>query len=108
MLGDLGLVTEARPTYFVAFGLVVLNLGIALVQQPLRRPLLAFQITGLIMLLERPGPLVESHASFATAWLHADFAQYIVPTGQTVPALSTRFSWPGFFALAACSRRHEV
>ncbi|HEU5004403.1 MAG TPA: hypothetical protein VFW71_16720 [Actinomycetota bacterium] len=100
-LGDLGLITVAGPTYFVAIGLVMLSFGFALVQRPLRRPLLAFQIFGLVLLLDGLGPLVEPHASFATAWLHAGFAQQIATTGHTLPTLDARFSWPGFFALAA-------
>ncbi|MGH2716991.1 MAG: hypothetical protein ACRDJU_00200 [Actinomycetota bacterium] len=100
-LGDLGLITVAGPTYFAAVALVLISFGFALVQQPLRRPLLAFQIVGLIVLLDGLGPLVEPHASFATAWLHAGFAQYIAQTGHTLPGLDARFSWPGFFALAA-------
>lgn len=100
-LGDLGLITVAGPTYFLAIGLVMLSFGFALVQRPLRRPLLAFQIFGLVLLLEGLGPLVEPNASFATAWLHAGFAQQIAATGHTLPTLDARFSWPGFFALAA-------
>ncbi|HLI56100.1 MAG TPA: hypothetical protein VKY26_03600, partial [Actinomycetota bacterium] len=100
-LGDLGLISVAGPTYFAAVALVLLSFGFALVQQPLRRPLLAFQIVGLIVLLDGLGPLVEPHASFATAWLHAGFSQYIAQTGHTLPTLDARFSWPGFFALAA-------
>lgn len=100
-LGDLGLITVAGPTYFAAVALVLISFGFALVQQPLRRPLLAFQIIGLIVLLDGLGPLVEPHASFATAWLHAGFAQQIAQTGHTLPTLDARFSWPGFFALAA-------
>jgi hypothetical protein len=100
-LGDLGLVTVVGPTYFVAVGLIILSFGFALAQQPLRRPLLAFQILGLIALLNGLGPLVEPHASFATSWLHAGFAQYIAQHGSTLPALDARFSWPGFFALSA-------
>lgn len=100
-LGDLGLFTVAGPVYYVAVALIVLSFGLALVQQPLRRPLLAFQIIGLVVLLDGLGPLVEPHASFATAWLHAGFAQQIATTGRTLPELDARFSWPGFFALAA-------
>jgi hypothetical protein len=100
-VGDLGLVTVVGPTYFVAVALILLSFGVALTQQPLRRPLLTFQIVGLIMLLDGLGPLVEPHASFATAWLHAGFTQQIAQTGATLPGLDARFSWPGFFALAA-------
>jgi hypothetical protein len=100
-LGDLGLVTVVGPTYFAAIALLTVSFGFALCQQPLRRPLLAFQIIGLIVLLDGLGPLVEPHASFATAWLHAGFSQYIAQHGATLPGLDARFSWPGFFALAA-------
>ncbi|HMC79667.1 MAG TPA: hypothetical protein VKO35_03880 [Acidimicrobiia bacterium] len=100
-LGDLGLVTVVGPTYFAAIALLTVSFGFALCQQPLRRPLLAFQVIGLIVLLDGLGPLVEPHASFATAWLHAGFSQYIAQHGATLPGLDARFSWPGFFALAA-------
>jgi hypothetical protein len=87
--------------YFVAVALILVSFGFALCQRPLRRPLLAFQLIGLIALLDGLGPLVEPHASFATSWLHAGFAQYIAQHGATIPTLDARFSWPGFFALAA-------
>src|SRR3989440_7238248 len=100
-LGDLGLVTVVGPTYFAAIALLTVSFGFALCQQPLRRPLLAFQVIGLIVLLDGLGPLVEPHASFATSWLHAGFSQHIAQHGATLPGLDARFSWPGFFALAA-------
>jgi len=100
-LGDLGLVSVVGPVYFVAVALILASFGFALCQRPLRRPLLAFQLIGLIALLDGLGPLVEPHASFATSWLHAGFAQYIAQHGATIPTLDARFSWPGFFALAA-------
>jgi hypothetical protein len=100
-LGDLGLVSVVGPVYFVAVALIIASFGFALCQRPLRRPLLAFQLIGLIALLDGLGPLVEPHASFATSWLHAGFAQYIAQHGTTIPTLDARFSWPGFFALAA-------
>ncbi|HYR63694.1 MAG TPA: hypothetical protein VET24_13825 [Actinomycetota bacterium] len=100
-LGDLGLVSVVGPVYFVAVGLILVSFGFALAQHPLRRPLLAFQLVGLIALLDGLGPLVEPHASFATSWLHAGFAQQIAQHGTTIPTLDARFSWPGFFALAA-------
>ena len=65
-LGDLGLVTVVGPVYFVAIGVVIASYGFALCQRPLRRSLLAFQLIGLIALLDGLGPLVEPHASFAT------------------------------------------
>jgi hypothetical protein len=100
-LGDLGLVSVVGPVYFVAVALILVSFGFALCQRPLRRPLLSFQLIGLIALLDGLGPLVEPHASFATSWLHAGFAQYIAQHGATIPTLDARFSWPGFFALAA-------
>jgi hypothetical protein len=100
-VADLGLISVVGPVYFVAIGLVLLSFGFALAQRPLRKPLLAFQIIGLIALLDGLGPLVEPNASFATAWLHAGFVQQIAVTGKTLPTLDARFSWPGFFALTA-------
>jgi hypothetical protein len=104
-VGDVGLVSVVGPVYFVAVGLILISFGFALAQRPLRRPLLAFQLLGLIALLDGLGPLVEPHASFATSWLHAGFAQYIAQHGATIPTLDARFSWPGFFALAAFMSR---
>lgn len=104
-IGDVGLISVVGPVYFVAVGLILVSFGFALSQRPLRRPLLAFQLIGLIALLDGLGPLVEPHASFATSWLHAGFAQYIAQHGATIPTLDARFSWPGFFALAALLSR---
>ena len=100
-VGDLGLISVVGPTYFLAIALILISFGLALSQRPLRKSLLAFQIVGLILLLDGLGPLVELHAAFATSWLHAGFAQEIAQYGKTIPTLDARFSWPGFFALSA-------
>ena len=45
--------------------------------------------------------LLESEPRFAITWVHAGFVEFIDRTGTTVPALDARWSWPGFFGLAA-------
>ena len=45
--------------------------------------------------------VIETEPRFATAWQHLGFLDYIDRTGSAVPDLDARWSWPGFFAVAA-------
>ena len=45
--------------------------------------------------------VIETEPRFPTAWQHLGFIDYIDRTGSAVPDLDARWSWPGFFAVAA-------
>jgi hypothetical protein len=63
--------------------------------------LLSAQLVLLVLMLHGITVLLESEPRFAITWVHAGFVEFIDRTGTTAPALDTRWSWPGFFALAA-------
>jgi hypothetical protein len=63
--------------------------------------LLTVQLVLLALMLHGITELLESEPRFPITWVHAGFVEFIDRTGTTAPALDTRWSWPGFFALAA-------
>ena len=63
--------------------------------------LLSAQLVLLVLMLHGITLLLESEPRFAITWVHAGFVEFIDRTGTTAPDLDTRWSWPGFFALAA-------
>lgn len=63
--------------------------------------LLCAQLVLLVVMLHGITMLVESQPRFPITWVHAGFVEFIDRTGTTVPSLDARWSWPGFFALAA-------
>ena len=70
----------------------------------LRRPcvwLLCTQLVLLVMMLHGITMLLESEPRFAISWVHAGFVEFVDRTGTTAPGLDARWSWPGFFGLAA-------
>jgi hypothetical protein len=84
-------------------GLVLLVVGfIGALSLPRRCVwLLSAQLVLLVLMLHGITVLLESEPRFAITWVHAGFVEFIDRTGTTAPALDTRWSWPGFFALAA-------
>ncbi|NMN99840.1 hypothetical protein HH308_01250 [Gordonia sp. TBRC 11910] len=63
--------------------------------------LLCVQLILLTLMLHGITALIESEPRFAISWVHAGFVEYIDRTGTTAPGLDARWSWPGFFGLAA-------
>jgi len=65
------------------------------------RWLLTVQVVATVISLHGIAPALEPYARDPTAWQHAGFVEYMARTGTTDVGLDARFSWPGFFALAA-------
>ena len=86
-----------------AAGLALLTVGFigALSLQRRCAWLLGVQLVLLVLMLHGITVLLESQPRFAITWIHAGFVEFIDRTGTTAPALDARWSWPGFFALAA-------
>ena len=84
-------------------GLVLLNVGFigALSLQRRYTWLLGIQLVLLVLMLHGITAVLESQPRFPISWIHAGFVEFIDRTGTTVPGLDARWSWPGFFALAA-------
>ena len=63
--------------------------------------LLCVQLGVLVFMLHGITMLLESEPRFPVSWVHAGFVEFIDRAGTVVPSLDARWSWPGFFALAA-------
>ncbi len=97
---DMGLITVLSPVTILA--LALLAAGVvwgALTDAPdwlLTGNLVAFAIGSHAL-----GSILESQPALSVTWLHVGFADYVATTGRVDPGLDARFSWPGFFDLAA-------
>ena len=97
----LGLISVLPVTTLLGLGLLVLSFFGALSLPRHCVWLLGAQLVLLGVLLHGITVLLEPEPRFPISWVHAGFVEFIDRTGTTAPALDTRWSWPGFFALAA-------
>ncbi|MFG2054500.1 hypothetical protein ACGFI9_10735 [Micromonospora sp. NPDC048930] len=105
-IGSLGLVTALRPELYVALALLTASFLRGLFRtRPASDILLAAHVVVLVVLLFGAAPIIEPLPRVISGWLHVGFADYIARTGETLPELDARFSWPGFFALTAMATR---
>lgn len=100
-VGTLGFVSVAGPLYWAAWGTLVAALMLNLFVGRRSRLLLIAQTVAATAVLHGTVPIAEPMPRFATGWLHAGFADYIMRTGSTLPQMDARFEWPGFFAATA-------
>jgi hypothetical protein len=105
-IGPMGLV-EALPTQlYVVLVVLTTSFFAALFLTPTLRPtVLGAHVIVFTVLLHGAATIVEPLPRFVPAWLHVGFTDYIARTGDTLPELDARFSWPGMFALAAAATR---
>lgn len=105
-IGSLGLVNVLPAGFYVALGLLTISFVAVVFFVPAANPvLLALHVVVFAVLLHGAAAMVEPLPRFVPAWLHVGFTDYIARTGGTLPELDARFSWPGFFALAAMATR---
>ncbi|MFJ3643200.1 lipopolysaccharide biosynthesis protein [Streptomyces sp. NPDC090108] len=100
-MGGLGLISVLPlPTLAGAALLVVVFAGL-LRQHREHRALLLITLLATVVSLHALPAVIEAEPRFPTAWQHLGFIDYIDRTGSAVPDLDARWSWPGFFAVAA-------
>ncbi|GAA3024913.1 lipopolysaccharide biosynthesis protein [Streptomyces glomeratus] len=100
-MGGLGLISVLPlPTLAGAALLAVVFAGLLWRGREHRGLLLATLLATVVSLHALPA-VIETEPRFATAWQHLGFLDYIDRTGSAVPDLDARWSWPGFFAVAA-------
>ncbi|MFD7503295.1 polysaccharide biosynthesis C-terminal domain-containing protein [Streptomyces sp. NPDC059850] len=100
-MGGLGLVSVLPVPTLVGAALLVAVFAGALGLGRQRRALLAVTLLATVVSLHAVPGVLETHPRFPTAWQHLGFLDYIGRTGDAVPDLDARWSWPGFFAGAA-------
>jgi len=100
-MNGLGLLAVLPGTTLAGLGLMVVSFFLALSLPRQHVPLLAAHLVLLVLMAHGITALLESEPRFPITWVHLGFMEFIDRTGTTAPALDTRWSWPGFFALAA-------
>lgn len=97
----LGLISVLPSSTLLGLGLIIISFIGALSLQRRCAWLLGVQLVLLVLMLHGMTILLETQPRFQITWIHAGFIEYIDRVGTTAPGLDARWSWPGFFALAA-------
>ncbi|PZH12422.1 hypothetical protein C1I97_12220 [Streptomyces sp. NTH33] len=100
-MGGLGLVSVLPPPTLAGAALLTGVFAVLLWLRREHRALLLVTLVATVVSLHALPAVIESEPRFATAWQHLGFIDYIDRTGSAVPDLDARWSWPGFFAVAA-------
>ncbi|MEW2411737.1 lipopolysaccharide biosynthesis protein [Streptomyces griseoviridis] len=100
-MGGLGLISVLPLPTLAGAALLVLVFGALLRLGHEHRALLLVTLLATVLSLHALPAVIETQPRFATAWQHLGFLDYIDRTGSAVPDLDARWSWPGFFAVAA-------
>ncbi|MFG1671556.1 lipopolysaccharide biosynthesis protein [Streptomyces sp. Y7] len=100
-MGGLGLISVLPPPTLLGAALLAVTFASLLWLGREHRALLLVTLLATVVSLHALPALIETEPRFATAWQHLGFLDYIDRTGSAVPDLDARWSWPGFFAVAA-------
>ncbi|MFD5099650.1 polysaccharide biosynthesis C-terminal domain-containing protein [Streptomyces albidochromogenes] len=100
-MGGLGLVSVLPGATLLGAGLLAVSFASLLWLDRPRTVLLTAALLATVVSLHALPAVLEAEPRFPTAWQHLGFLDYIERTGTAVPDLDARWSWPGFFALAA-------
>ncbi|MFI0818391.1 lipopolysaccharide biosynthesis protein [Streptomyces sp. NPDC021098] len=100
-MSGLGLVSVLPGPTLLGAALLIAAFAGALALARQRRALLTVALLATVVSLHAVPAVLETHPRFPTAWQHLGFLDYIGRTGDAVPDLDARWSWPGFFAGAA-------
>ncbi|MFB6959298.1 lipopolysaccharide biosynthesis protein [Streptomyces sp. NPDC056309] len=100
-MGGLGLVSVLPLPTLAGAALLIGVFAALLWLRREHRALLLVALVATVVSLHALPAVIESEPRFATAWQHLGFIDFIDRTGSAVPDLDARWSWPGFFAVAA-------
>ncbi|MEU1197823.1 lipopolysaccharide biosynthesis protein [Streptomyces sp. NPDC005813] len=100
-MGGLGLISVLPLPTLVGAALLIVVFASLLWTAREHRGLLCLTLLATVVSLHALPAVIETEPRFATAWQHLGFLDYIDRTGSAVPDLDARWSWPGFFAVAA-------
>ncbi|AVH59591.1 MULTISPECIES: lipopolysaccharide biosynthesis protein [Streptomyces] len=100
-MGGLGLISVLPLPTLAGAGLLITVFASLLWTAGEHRGLLLVTLLATVVSMHALPAVIESEPRFATAWQHLGFLDYIDRTGSAVPDLDARWSWPGFFAVAA-------
>jgi hypothetical protein len=104
-MGALGLASILGWPYFVGLAIVVTGFAWAIKERCPRSIDATLLVIILILYLFGTAPAIEPVAALPDSWLHASFVSYVLDHGQALNNYDARFSWPGFFGLAAVTTK---
>ncbi|MFJ9539367.1 lipopolysaccharide biosynthesis protein [Streptomyces sp. NPDC101225] len=100
-MGGLGLISVLPLPTLIGAALLVAVFASLLWTGREHKALLLVTLLATVVSLHALPAVIETEPRFPTAWQHLGFLDYIDRTGSAVPDLDARWSWPGFFAVAA-------
>ncbi|MFD8302313.1 lipopolysaccharide biosynthesis protein [Streptomyces sp. NPDC059690] len=100
-MGGLGLISVLPLPTLVGAALLVAVFASLLWLGREHKALLLITLLATVVSLHALPAVLETEPRFPTAYQHLGFLDYIDRTGSAVPDLDARWSWPGFFAVAA-------
>jgi len=100
-MGGLGLISILPLPTLIGAALLVAVFASLLWLGREHKALLLVTLLATVVSLHALPAVIETQPRFPTAWQHLGFLDYIDRTGSAVPDLDARWSWPGFFAVAA-------
>jgi O-antigen/teichoic acid export membrane protein len=100
-MGGLGLISVLPLPTLVGAALLITVFASLLWLGREHKALLLITLLATVISLHALPAVIETEPRFPTAWQHLGFIDYIDRTGSAVPDLDARWSWPGFFAVAA-------
>jgi hypothetical protein len=98
---DWGLITVLPITFFVAVGLLIVSIAMALTATKLSPVRLAAHLVVLVLMLHATVPFVFPAPNYPWVYKHIGVVGYISLHGRTSTSVDIYQNWPGFFALAA-------
>ncbi|MGI5453506.1 lipopolysaccharide biosynthesis protein [Streptomyces sp. CA-249302] len=100
-MGGLGLISILPLPTLIGAALLVAVFASLLWLGREHKALLLITLLATVVSLHALPAVIETEPRFPTAYQHLGFLDYIDRTGSAVPDLDARWSWPGFFAVAA-------
>lgn len=111
-IGDYGLIEALHPGYFVSLTVLTLFFVAYLTRAKTAPWLGALYVLVFTALLDGAPAVIEPGPRFPVTYVHVGFTDAIMRTGETLPLLDARFSWPGFFSmfgyLSSASGLHDT
>ncbi|MGH9223133.1 MAG: hypothetical protein ACRD2W_04975 [Acidimicrobiales bacterium] len=100
-LSDIGLISALPPAFFLSVALLTVGFFREIGRRDPRPAFLWAHTVLVVVFLQGIAAAVEGAPRFPTSWIHAGFTDQIADHHSTLPMLDARFSWPGFFSVAA-------
>ncbi|MEJ2864286.1 hypothetical protein [Actinomycetospora flava] len=98
LTGPAGLVLALPWTYWAALVLVAAAAALALTRPRPDHVAIGAVVGTLVLVAYGVVNVADGAGSVGAGWVQVGFAEAIARTGDTVPGVDARFSWPGFLA----------